>query len=1147
MPRKDFLRDLADAAIPGRFPYLSNIKTGEYDGSISFTFAAPGASLTLDLQAIVSDSHDYPKDHGFLAFSSSENCPKTIISSLENAVPLFTGLTIHELLSNIENIITNSMNPGSAFSHLENPGTHDFNDDESAASDTDPNWESDDDSKIITSTQSESELRGTIRRDLRVVKNAGFKVGYLGSTHGTIIVSVSCRISKLGISEEAMNAWSVVPSEYLVLLIRYRPTYLDLQAIIDTAGDPKNTQVQMHVGLCNSYKPSFEHAMDVINDSQDEQMKDKSATSDKTMCGHLLRPLFIGRSLNLLLGERLLGIINLRLKHEFSWTEAELFFQTNQGRIYARSEISSEEYHQSDSWATSTPEILAADHMTELDRNISNLSLPLLAMQFTLRHFIKCTEFCLVCHCKTGDSFEALKPYVCSNTLCLYQYMALGLGPSLEHEIRYQPFVVDLLTSLAYARASAWLLEDFPTGLRLRVPAKLFPQTDADCTAYHIGRLNTTNLEIRLEKPTPVKVGDWIVVIVTVAVTEEWHCRVEHVGETSNHILISHPIRQGHQLQPQDLRAPPQEVHFFVYDTNLDDLTPIQKQQMISCLLGMLPGINEMKAFIGSHERAKPLSSWKDVISPAGLDLLRWVVASNRSFIKQDDDEPRHQVVGMSDYVQFRLVQGAADKEQRFINAVNSNSLAENPHHPTIFAWHGSSVNNWHSILREGFHFKHIAHGRASGDGVYMSNSFYTSLGYTMTQFPPKWSASRLRLLTVISLNEVVNAPHKFVNRNPHYVVQHLDWIQPRYLFVKLQDSNAPGMAGRIGGSVYGNIPKSSKPQSSSYKHDESLMYKQDERYLALGPSGQPIKIPISIFGGQRREILRTARETGLAGPVPSPKRCTKRRKYSVENIEQHDNDDSASIETTMDDLNILLSDDEMSESPPSESPPSESPRGSSMQARAVPETGLKTDFRPGTLQGNSLPILSPPLFATTSATKVLQRHLQATIKIQEQVPLHELGWYVDVSLITTVYQWIVELHTFDPTLPLAKDLTDINQKSIVLELRFPPQFPMDPPLVRVIRPRFLEFAAGGGGHVTTGGSMCMELLTHSGWLPTASIESVLLQVRMAITNTDPRPARLNIPRANIDYSVGEAVEAYRRVAMAHGWQISKDIAQLAW
>ncbi|KOS42566.1 hypothetical protein ACN38_g6530 [Penicillium nordicum] len=1130
MPRKEFLRDLADAAVPGRFSCLSDIRTGDYDGSISFTFAAPAAGLTLDIQAIVSDSHDYPKDHGFLAFSSSEGCPKTVTSSLENAMPCFTGLTIHDLLSNIENIITNSIvDPDLASSHSEDPDTHDLNDDEPVPSDIESDWESADEHGRFMPTQSETKLREKIRRDLRAAKNAGFKVGYLGPKYGTIIVSVSCRISKLGISEEAMNAWSVQPSEYFVLLIRYRPTYFDLQTIVETAGDPKDIPVQMHVGLCDSYKPSFEHAMEAIQGPQDQQTKDESATSHETICGHFLKPLFIGKSLNLLLGERLLGIINLRQKHGFSWTGAELFFQINQGRAYLSSDISSEEYCQLDSWTTPMPEILVADHMTEPDRNISNLSLPLLAMQFTLRHFIKCTEFCLVCHCKTSDIFESLKPYVCSNALCLYQYMALGLGPSLEYEIKSQPFVVDLLTSLAYSRASAGLLEDFPTGLRLRVPEKLLPQKNPDLTQYHTGQFDAVNLEIRLNQPAPVKVGDWIVIIITAPKAEEWHCRIERVGETSNHIRISTPISEGHQLHPEDLPALSEEVKFVVYDTNLDDLAPAQKQQMISCLLGMLPGIEEMKAFIGSHERGKLLSSWKDVISPAGLDLLRWVVASNRSLIKQDD-EPQHRVVGMGDYIQFRLVQGAADKEQRFIDAVNSNSLAENSNHPTIFAWHGSPVNNWHSILREGFHFKQILHGRACGNGVYMSSNFHISLGYSGTHILPRWSKTRLKLSALVSLNEIVNATHRFVSRRPHYVVQHLDWIQPRYLFVMLQNSNGPGMAERTGGHAY--MPKSSKSQSSPCKNDEILTYKQDQRYMAFGADGKSIKIPISIFSGQRGKFLATAGETGLADLAPSPKR----RRYSVESEQDGDDNDNVSIETTMEDLSLLLSDDEMSESS----------SGPSMQEGAIPEPGLKTDFRPGTLHNSTLPTLSSPQFATTSATQVLQQHLRATFKIQKRVPLHELGWYVDPSLITTVYQWVVELHTFDPSLPLAQDLKAINQKSVVLELRFPAHFPMDPPLVRVIRPRFLEFAAGGGGHVTTGGSMCMELLTHSGWLPTASIESVLLQVRMALTTTEPRPARLNLTNSN-DYLVGEAVEAYRRVALAHGWQVSKDIQQLTW
>ena len=37
-----------------------------------------------------------------------------------------------------------------------------------------------------------------------------------------------------------------------------------------------------------------------------------------------------------------------------------------------------------------------------------------------------------------------------------------------------------------------------------------------------------------------------------------------------------------------------------------------------------------------------------------------------------------------------------------------------------------------------------------------------------------------------------------------------------------------------------------------------------------------------------------------------------------------------------------------------------------------------------------------------------------------------------------------------------------------------------------------------------------MDLTTSSGWLSSYSVEAILLQIRMAISNTDPRPARLH-------------------------------------
>lgn len=67
-----------------------------------------------------------------------------------------------------------------------------------------------------------------------------------------------------------------------------------------------------------------------------------------------------------------------------------------------------------------------------------------------------------------------------------------------------------------------------------------------------------------------------------------------------------------------------------------------------------------------------------------------------------------------------------------------------------------------------------------------------------------------------------------------------------------------------------------------------------------------------------------------------------------------------------------------------------------------------------------------------------------------------------------------------------------------------------------------------------------MELLTNSGWSAATSIESLLLQVRLALSTQD-HPARLARGQ-KLDYTVGEAVAAYTRACLAHGWQIPKDM-----
>ena len=70
-----------------------------------------------------------------------------------------------------------------------------------------------------------------------------------------------------------------------------------------------------------------------------------------------------------------------------------------------------------------------------------------------------------------------------------------------------------------------------------------------------------------------------------------------------------------------------------------------------------------------------------------------------------------------------------------------------------------------------------------------------------------------------------------------------------------------------------------------------------------------------------------------------------------------------------------------------------------------------------------------------------------------------------------------------------------------------------------------------------------MEVLTNSGWTAALSIDSILLQVRLALSDEE-RPARLikgqtgGHSRYAQQYGTGEAMAAYRRACRNHGWLV---------
>lgn len=78
--------------------------------------------------------------------------------------------------------------------------------------------------------------------------------------------------------------------------------------------------------------------------------------------------------------------------------------------------------------------------------------------------------------------------------------------------------------------------------------------------------------------------------------------------------------------------------------------------------------------------------------------------------------------------------------------------------------------------------------------------------------------------------------------------------------------------------------------------------------------------------------------------------------------------------------------------------------------------------------------LLPAPADATRVATTTLQRELRAMLQEQdtaiaaarrgEKGRLRDLGWYMPPGFIgDNLFQWIVELHSFESRLPIAQDL----------------------------------------------------------------------------------------------------------------------------
>ncbi|KAI0824358.1 hypothetical protein BC628DRAFT_1379076 [Trametes gibbosa] len=1076
--RQRFLFDLQNAAqcavqgVEVNGLRLLDVIPGDEDGSFDCVVSSAVDDLHVVLTVLVSDASEYPSDHSFFGSSQHELPPE--VAAVLDTLYEHGSLTIQDLLMRLLRQISRTLSMAQRRQRTVDENESDDDEEEEEEADGIEDYDMDDAELFGVDTGSQAFDGAQLQREFIETVAYGYQPGFIRFGIDDFALSVSIPVKSLPdtIPARALIAWDkrlLSGSQHLTLLLSGMK---GVHPVVEPAGTLTRAAVarsatpHFRVGLTPEYKPARDDAAELLrrfgmkddHGAEFEELvpieEDRWGLSDSEESGslpsrepniddeqprakptatHGFLPFSLSSSLESLLNGHFLSLLQLRIKYHLGWSGAE----------FLRWEIETTQREATDILNDKAEEILRMDENDKelaesyrlptdclIEREEQNtVNLPLVAFSYLMRRLTLCPRYCLVCHQQLKEDLDALKPYVCSSSLCTYQYYNLNRGPSLEYEICSKPAVVDLLVSLAFVAA----------------------------------------IEGALNAPLPIGMGLRV------------RCRGSEIDS-------------------------PDGLHDF------DRLDLPNMRAAIHNLIDQLPPIAEIKRYLEQPRkpgRAKPrLQDMDRTIPEAAWLVLRWCVASCTAHLEElvSEDEKVKNMDPL--WKQFRFSVGAPDAEAKFRKAVREaqDEYTRAREFPSLYAFHGSNTCNWHSIIRHGLWFKTIAHGRAYGHGVYFAKDGVISMGTYSARTRYCWRNSAIKLSACVALAEIVNLPGRFRSTNPFFVVDKTEWIVCRYLMVKgpMPPANPapvpvpPPALSSLGQHL---LP----PVGVTHTHPEGVNEQEEIQYVALDPN-----YPLTLS----QTLIR----------IPQPE-------FALQKLLKACREEYTPISYDADDL-LIFSGEEGNAGIV----------GEASGYAAADDWEHNREWVEQCVEN----LMPPPAESSPMASTSLQKELRAMIKEQKSAKsMRELGWYLPEEMMgDNLYQWIVELHSFDSALPVAQDLERNAINSLVFEIRFPPTFPHSPPFFRILKPRFLPFVQGGGGHVTGGGSMCMDLLTADGWLPSYSISAILLQIKLAISNLDPRPARL-ASNWNSPYGMYEALEGYKRAASHHGWKIPQELDKL--
>ena len=191
----------------------------------------------------------------------------------------------------------------------------------------------------------------------------------------------------------------------------------------------------------------------------------------------------------------------------------------------------------------------------------------------------------------------------------------------------------------------------------------------------------------------------------------------------------------------------------------------------------------------------------------------------------------------------------------------------------------------------------------------------------------------------------------------------------------------------------------------------------------------------------------------------------------------------------------------------------------------------------------------------TSHASEAKQRILLEFEKIQELQMDSTQGITVEFVHPNNPFLWRVLLRNFQG--PLANDLksrgiiynSSPNSDAIELEVKFPAQYPQDPPFLRIKKPILQEFT----GRVS-GGALCSTTLMKAGWDSSNRMHRVFLMIKEHLMNYEARliiaaapESEYPLPTCKASWGyINDRVAAPGRSGNTRGHQYNKDLIILS-